>query len=318
MTEVTANYDQPWKEAIGDYFESFLIFFYPQIHQQINWNRTPTSLDKELEQITASAETEKRYADRLFKVWLLDDQEVWILIHIEVQSQYDQDFAQRMFIYNYRAFDLYHQPVISLAILGDESQSWRPHVYQYGIGESQLIFQFSIVKLLDYQWEELETNNNPFSIIVMAHLKTKATTNNLTEREQWKWNLSRLLYERGYNRKQIADLYKVIDFMMTLSKELQLSFEQKLTQYQEENTMRLLSNIERRASIRLSQENILDLLKYRFDNLPESLVGSINQIEDLNRLKQLLIETIKVNSVAEFEQLVKESLDKQNESTIDE
>jgi hypothetical protein len=82
--------------------------------------------------------------------------------------------------------------------------------------------------------------------------------------------------------------------------------------------MRLLSNIERRASIRLTQEYILKLLKYRFENLPESLVGSINQIEDLAQLEQLHLETIKVNSVAEFEQLVKESLDKQNESTIDE
>jgi hypothetical protein len=84
-------------------------------------------------------------------VWLLDNQEVWILIHVEVQSQYDKEFSQRMFIYNYRAFDLYQKPVISLAILGDETKSWRPSSYQYGLGNSQLTFNFSIVKLLDYQ-----------------------------------------------------------------------------------------------------------------------------------------------------------------------
>jgi hypothetical protein len=93
-------------------------FFYPNFHRHINWNKKPISLDKELEQIAASATTSKRYADKLFKVWLLDDREVWILIHIEVQSQKDPDFPQRMFIYNYRAYDLYHQPVIGLAILG--------------------------------------------------------------------------------------------------------------------------------------------------------------------------------------------------------
>ncbi|MDJ0735107.1 MAG: hypothetical protein QNJ47_13755 [Nostocaceae cyanobacterium] len=54
-----------------------------------------------------------------------------------------------MFIYNYRAFDLYHQPVISLAILGDESKTWRPSYYQYGLENSQLILNFSIIKLLD-------------------------------------------------------------------------------------------------------------------------------------------------------------------------
>ena len=138
MTEITANYDETWKEAITQYFEEFLSFFFPKVHQEINWKKKPISLDKELEKITSSAETKKRYADKLFKVWLLNNQEVWILIHIEVQSQYDGKFPQRMFIYNYRTYDLYHQPVISLAILGDENKSWRPNSFEYGIGESQL------------------------------------------------------------------------------------------------------------------------------------------------------------------------------------
>ncbi|NES69183.1 MAG: hypothetical protein F6K24_30125, partial [Okeania sp. SIO2D1] len=133
MTETTANYDEPWKAAISEYLPSFFSFFYPEIHNKINWKKPPISLDKELEQITASATTEKRYADKLFQVWLLDDQEIWVLIHIEVQSQYDREFSQRMFIYNYRAFDLYNKPVISLAILGDENPSWRPSYYEYGL-----------------------------------------------------------------------------------------------------------------------------------------------------------------------------------------
>ena len=312
MTEITANYDETWKEAIGDYFEPFLRFFYPGIHQQINWNLTPVSLDKELEQITASAETEKRYADKLFQVWLLDNQEVWILIHVEVQSQYDKEFGQRMFIYNYRAFDLYHKPVISLAILGDESKSWRPNSYEYGLGESEVRIKFSIVKLLDYQWDDLAQSQNIFAIVVMAHLKTKATNSNLTEREQWKWTLTRLLYEKGYNRQEIADLYKVIDLMMALPEELQFSFEEKLTQYQEERTMPLLTNIERRALARGAketyQQNIFDLLENRFGTLPESLVTSIKQIDDMTVLKQLLLQTISVNSVEEFQQIIDSNL----------
>ncbi|MBD2297010.1 hypothetical protein H6G06_26930 [Anabaena sphaerica FACHB-251] len=312
MTEITANYDETWKEAIGDYFDSFLAFFYPEIYQQIDWSKTPISLDKELEQITASAESETRHADKLFKVWLLDKQELWILIHVEVQSQYDKEFTQRMFIYNYRAFDLYQKPVISLAILGDETKSWRPNSYQYGLGSSQLTFNFSIVKLLDYQWEELEQSNNIFAIVVMAHLKTKATNSNLSAREQWKWNLARLLYERGYNRKEIVDLYKVIDLMMALSEDLQLSFEEKLAHYQEERKMPLLTNIEQRAIEKTTKQtlkqNISDLLVSRFGNLPENLSGDIGKIQDINILKQLLISTISVNSLEEFAQLVNSHL----------
>ena len=288
-----------------------MLFFYLEIYPEINWTQTPISLDKELEQITASAESDKRYADKLFKVWLLDNQEIWLLIHVEVQSQYDKTFAQRMYIYNYRAFDLYHKPFISLAILGDERNSWRPNYYQYGLGSSQLRLEFSIVKLLDYQWQDLEENENLFGIIVMAHLKTKATTSNLTEREQWKWNLSRLLYQKGYNRKRIADLYKAIDVMMTLPEPLQLSFEEKLTQYQEQLKMPLLSNIEKRAleqgAKQTHQQNIIDLLQKRFGELPETLSQRIRQIEDNSLLKELHLETISVNSLDDFQQLINEN-----------
>ncbi len=68
MTEITANYDEPWKAAISEYFESLLSFFYPEIHVSINWEKQPVSLDKELEKITASATTEKPYANKLFQV----------------------------------------------------------------------------------------------------------------------------------------------------------------------------------------------------------------------------------------------------------
>ena len=312
MVEVTANYDETWKDAIDNYLADFLAFFYPEVYQVINWEKTPISLDKELEQITAASQTEKRRADKLFKVWLKDNQEVWILIHVEVQSQYDREFTQRMFIYNYRAFDLYHKPVISLAILGDESKRWRPNSYQYGFGDSQVRLTFSTVKLLDYNWEELEQSENLFAIIVMAHLKTKATTSNLTEREQWKWSLSRLMYQKGYNRQQIADLYKVIDLMMTLPEPLQLSFEEKLTQYQEELKMPLLTNIEQRAleqgleqgAKQTRQQDIIDLLQKRFGQLPETLSQTIKQIDDNSLLKELHLETISINSLEEFEQLI--------------
>jgi hypothetical protein len=316
MAETTANYDETWKEAISQYFEDFLIFFYPNLHQQINWQKTPISLDKELEQITASSQTEKRYADKLYKVWLLEGQEVWILIHIEVQSQYDKEFPMRMFIYNYRAFDLYNKPVISLAILGDESKTWRPNSYEYGIRESQVKMTFSTVKLLDYQWEDLEASDNVFATVVMAHLKTKATTSNLTEREQWKWNLVRSLYERGLTKFDIINLGKFIDKMMILPPQLELEFKSKLNEYEQERNMPFLSTIEEMALERGEQrgqeigaketrkQDIIKVLQSRFENLPDYIIKSINQIDDMSVLENLLIPSINVNSLEEFQQLI--------------
>ncbi|MGI0493487.1 Rpn family recombination-promoting nuclease/putative transposase [Alkalinema pantanalense CENA528] len=158
-----------------------------------------------------------RFTDKLFKVQLQSGEETWILVHIEVQSQEDSGFAERMFVYNYRCFDRYRKPVISLAVLGDERTTWRPSSYGYNLGGCRVGIQFPIAKLIDYetQWEELDQSRNPFVVMVMAHLKTKATTGQPQQRKQWKWTLVRKLFEQGYSRNDVVELFRLIDWMMT-------------------------------------------------------------------------------------------------------
>ncbi|MBD2770997.1 transposase [Iningainema tapete] len=306
MSEVNANYDQPCKEALGEYFPLFLEFFFPQVYTLIDWSKNPQSLDKELQQITPVSEAGLCVADKLFQVWLPDGQETWILIHVEVQSQEQKNFAKRMYIYNYRAFDLYETPVISLAVLGDEQASWRPSSYGYSYGGCELSLKFPIAKLLDYQtqWENLEQSTNPFATLTMAHLKTKATTAKLQEREQWKWRLVRGLYERGYNRLEITKLFQLIDQMMTLPKELQTRFEEKLNHYEEERRMPLLSNMELRGMEKIGRESVITVLRVRLGEVPPELMEALNNVSDLSLLKQLLEQAVTVNSLTEFQQLL--------------
>ncbi|MFM7614608.1 MAG: hypothetical protein ACKO4R_10365, partial [Synechococcales cyanobacterium] len=105
------------------------------------------------------------------------------------------------------------------------------------------------MKLLSYEakWSELEESNNFFAIIVMAHLKTKATTRNLVEREKWKWSLIRGLYDRGFDREQIIRLFGIIDIMMELPKKLQESLDSKIKTFEEDRKMPLLTNMELRG-----------------------------------------------------------------------
>jgi hypothetical protein len=318
MNTLQADYDSPWKDALDFYFEDFLAFFFPQVHQLIDWTKTPIPLDKELQQVVREAESGKGFTDKLFKVWLVDGVEVWILVHVEVQSQVDYDFPQRMYRYNYRLFDRYERPVISLAVLGDEQKSWRPSAYSYELGGCRVSLEFPTVKLLDYeeQWAELEQNNNPFAVLVMAHLKTKATTGNYPAREQWKWRLVRGLYERGYNRKEILQLFRLLDWMMVLPEGLQNQFEDKLENYQEERKMPVLSRIEVRAMERGEQrgeqrgkllnarEWVIKVLETRFEDVPEEIQEAINQLEDISHLEQLLKQAITISSVADFQRLL--------------
>jgi hypothetical protein len=87
-------------------------------------------------------------------------------------------------------------------------------------------------------------------MIVMAHLKTKATTGNPEQREVWKWSLIRWLYDRGLTRERIIKLFQIIDRMMTLPSFLQESLDFKIQQFEEQRTMPLLSNMELRGGTR--------------------------------------------------------------------
>ena len=118
--EIQSDYDSPWKLILDNYFEEFVGFFFPKAHAQIDWKKRHESLDKELQQVVRDAELGKRLVDKLIKVWLKDGEEAWVLLHIEIQSQEESGFAERMWVYYYRIYDRYKRRVASLAVLGDE------------------------------------------------------------------------------------------------------------------------------------------------------------------------------------------------------
>ena len=86
MTSQRADYDNPWKEALGLYFQPFMAFFFPQIEANIDWNRGYEFLDKEFQQVVRDAELGRIYADKLVKVWQRDGSEIWVLIGHHVAS----------------------------------------------------------------------------------------------------------------------------------------------------------------------------------------------------------------------------------------
>jgi hypothetical protein len=180
--------------------------------------------------------------------------------------------------------------------------------YQYGLGKSEVVCKFDTVKLIDYKWEELEQSSNLFAILVMAHLKTKTTTNKLADREQWKWILIRSLYERGFSRYDIENLFRFIDKIMPLTKELQQKLLTKITEYEKEREMPFLTPTEELFIARTRQQDIIKLLQVKFGDVPEILSKNIQKIDDLTALEELFVSSITITSLAEFTNLVNSKL----------
>jgi hypothetical protein len=311
MTSQRADYDNPWKEALGLYFQPFMAFFFPQIEANIDWSRGYEFLDKEFQQIVRDAELGRIYADKLVKVWQRDGSEIWVLIHVEVQSQVQSDFPERMYVYNYRIFDMYRRPVVSLAVLSDDHDSWRPDSYSYALWGCRISLEFPMVKLLDYQTRStlLSESTNPFAVIVAAHLTTQQTTQDPQGRYLGKLRLAKSLYQRGYSRQDILELFKLIDWMMTLPDMSESEFKQEIRRFEEDLQMPYVTSFERLARqegldegiLQKGREDVIDVLTIRFSDVPPSLVEAINQIEDPSLLKTLHRQAITIGSIAEFQ-----------------
>lgn len=39
MTEPRDEFDSPWKDILEAYFQQFMQFFFPQIHNDVDWSR---------------------------------------------------------------------------------------------------------------------------------------------------------------------------------------------------------------------------------------------------------------------------------------
>jgi hypothetical protein len=109
------------------------------------------------------------------KVFTTHDDEV--LLHTEVQVYPEAGFDRRLFSYNARIDSKYDAPVVTLVILGDDSETWRPHGYDFTRWGFSLSVIFAVVKLLDYASREvdLESHPNPFALLVLAHLLARRT-----------------------------------------------------------------------------------------------------------------------------------------------
>ncbi len=300
---VLSDYDSPWKEALDVYFESFMQLCFPNIHKDIDWQKGYESLDTDLREITRDAEIGNKVADKLVKVWLHTGEEVFVLIHIEIQTQYQKDFPKRIHVSNNRISDNYGREVISLVVLGDDNENWRPTRFAYSRWGFISGTKYLMVKLLDFQalWSELERSLNPFAVVIMAHLSTLNTIGKPNQRFQSKLTLVRGLYERGYTKNEVLELFRLIQWMMVLPKPLAITFKQEFKRIQEEGQVPYITDIELDGMVKANRESIVAVLESRFGTVSPEVSEHLEAIEDINVLKKLIRQSAVISSVEEFQ-----------------
>jgi uncharacterized protein DUF4351 len=83
--------------------------------------------------------------------------------------------------------------------------------------------------------------------VIAAHLATQRTAGDMAGRKLLKWELTRRLYERGYGKKDVLEIFRLIDWLMVLPEGLRVAFRRELIQYEQDKAMPHLTSIEELA-----------------------------------------------------------------------
>lgn len=285
-----AELDSPWKHVLKHFFQFFMEFCLSELAVPIDWSKGYETLDKELQKIVPASQTGKRLSDLLFKVWLKNGEEKWILIHLEIQGQKRDDFPHRMFVYNYRTYDQYKKPVVSIALLLDADPEWRPDFFEMTSplsekeSEPYLQFRYHVIKLIDYaaRKQELYERKDLFAKVILAQLVVMETRKNVASRVPSKLALVKELLKLGLTNDQTRELYKFIDWVMIIPEDLMLTYNEQLKEIADENdewNIPYVSTAERVGMIKGSRLFLERQIKHRFPRDAEKFLHLINDAD---------------------------------------
>jgi hypothetical protein len=142
----------------------------------------------------------------------------------------------------------------------------------------------------------------------MAHLKTLETQRRPARRLEWKLRIVRGLYERGYSRKDVLELFRCIDWFMHLPPAQGRAFEQALHALETEKKMPYITSIERSGYQRGREESrrealreaIMELLDARLGPVPDEVLDQLGRVGEGSRLRTLLRQAAAAGSLEEF------------------
>lgn len=316
--DVANDYDSPWKLALTGFFRPLLELCFPRIATELDWGRGIEFLDTELHEILRESAEGRQQVDKLARVYLEDGTTRRILVHVEVQHWPERDFEKRLFSY-YTRLTQKGEPVVTAAILADTDPKWRPARYENEMLGCGVRFDFPVCKLLDLleRREELERSQSPAAVLVLANWASQKMGLHDRERFGWKMRLMRSLYEKGFGRDHIVELYRLIDWLLELPAGAEQEFRTKIIQYDQENIMPYVTSIERlakaegrqegrqeglEAGLRTMREMIKDTLLARFGSVPEKLERSLETEISVEQLRAIHRKAVNCGRLEDFEE----------------
>jgi predicted transposase YdaD len=221
--------DNLWKGIIETLVDDFVRYFFPAFAECIDFERGFEFLDTELQKLVPDNPSFKRHADKLIKAWHKNGQDLWFLIHVEVQGYRDIYFAQRFYECSYRIRDKFQRAVTGLVIYTDRNRKYHFKEFSESFFGSEVSYKFNTYVLLDHPPRELAKDPNPFAAVMEAAWQYLKKPKDEQKLAHLKLDMIRRLFKRNIPKNRIKAIIGFIALYVDFDNlEIKTKFEQEM------------------------------------------------------------------------------------------
>ena len=140
----------------------------------------------------------------------------------------------------------------------------------------------------------------PSAVMVVANRVAQQTWEDVAERRRLKWELTKGLYDVGYERQDNLELQRLIDWLLRLPDNLEQEFKQQVLEYERSKSMPYVTSIERLAKeegrnegrLKGMAETIVRLLRQRWKGMTPEMERQIRSLSlpQLESLTEILYD----------------------------
>ncbi|ALF10324.1 Rpn family recombination-promoting nuclease/putative transposase [Parageobacillus thermoglucosidasius] len=164
---MAVDHDRLFKELIQAFFEEFILLFFPNMYEHIDFRHLSFLSEELFTDVTAG---EKYRVDLLVETKLKGEDGL-IIVHIENQSYVQPSFPERMFIYFSRLFEKYRTNIVPIAVFSYDAIRDEPSSFTLPLPFGNILhFRFFPVELRKQNWRNYIRSDNPIAAALLSKM----------------------------------------------------------------------------------------------------------------------------------------------------
>ncbi|WP_158736788.1 transposase [Alteribacillus sp. YIM 98480] len=161
------DHDRLFKELLFNYFEEFILLFFPDVYEMIDFQDTRFLSEELFTDVTEGA----TYRVDLLAETRLKGEDTLIIIHVEPQSYVQHQFNERMFLYFSRLYETYRRKILPIAIFSYDHIRDEPDTFQVSFPFVNVLqFRFLTLVLKQQNWRRYIRSNNPVAAALLSKM----------------------------------------------------------------------------------------------------------------------------------------------------